>query len=63
LANNITKLFDQYRLGKKFAYLKDEGSNLNARTTILKSIMKCEVIGLDETFQGIYFGHEFFKAC
>jgi hypothetical protein len=35
-------------LGKKIAYVKDEGSNLNARTTTLKSIMKCEVISLNE---------------
>jgi hypothetical protein len=25
--------------------------------------MKCEVLGLDESFQGIYFSHPFFKAC
>jgi hypothetical protein len=51
LANNLTNLFDQYGLGKKIAYVKDEGSNLNARTTTLKSIMKCEVIGLNENFK------------
>jgi hypothetical protein len=31
--------------------------------TALKSIMRCEVIGVDESFQGIYFGHVFLKAC
>jgi hypothetical protein len=25
--------------------------------------MKCEVLGLDESFQGICFGHPFVKAC
>jgi len=25
--------------------------------------MKCEVLGLDENFQGIFFGHPFSKAC
>jgi hypothetical protein len=25
--------------------------------------MKCEVFGLDESFQGIFFGHPFSKAC
>jgi len=28
-------------------------------TTLLKSIMRCEVLGLDEVFQGTYFGHFF----
>jgi len=31
-------------------------------TTFLKSIMRCEVLGLDEVFQGTYFGHVFFKV-
>jgi len=26
-------------------------------------VMKCEVLGLDESFQGICFGHPFSKAC
>jgi hypothetical protein len=29
-------------------YVKDKGSNLNEMTIALKSIMKCEVLGLDE---------------
>ncbi len=40
-----------------------KGSNLNAMTITLKSIVKYEVIGLDENFQGICFGCVFFKAC
>jgi hypothetical protein len=34
-------------------YVKDEGSNLNAMTIILKAF------GLDESFQGTCFGHVF----
>jgi hypothetical protein len=32
-------------------------------TITLKSIMKYEVMVLDENFQGICFGHVFFKTC
>jgi hypothetical protein len=31
---------------------KDEGSNLNTMTIPLKYVIKCEVFGLDENFQG-----------
>ncbi len=51
LTNNLTKLFDQYGLRNKIiANVKDEGSNLNTMTITLKSIVKCEVLGLDENF-------------
>ncbi len=30
-------------------------------TTFLKLIMRCEVLGLDEVFQGTYFGHVFLR--
>ncbi len=51
LSNNLTKLFDQYGLRNKMVvYVKDEGSNLNTMTIALKSIIKCEVLGLDENF-------------
>jgi hypothetical protein len=29
----------------------------------LKSIIECEVLGLNESFQGASFGHAFSKAC
>jgi len=37
LANNLTKLFNQYGLKNKIiqAYVKDEGSNLNTVTIVL----------------------------
>jgi hypothetical protein len=44
---------------KKFAYVKNERSNLTTMTTTLKSIVKCEVLGFDESFQGTCFGHVF----
>jgi hypothetical protein len=45
-----------------FAYVKDWGSNLNAMTTTLKSNVKCEVIGLNQNFQGACFAHVFLKT-
>jgi len=45
---------------KNIAYVKNERSNnLNTMTIVLKSIIKCEVLGLDEIFQSIYFGRAF----
>jgi hypothetical protein len=44
------------------AYVKNEGSNLIAIATTLKSIIKCKVLGLDESFQTC-FGHFFKKKC
>ncbi len=32
-------------------------------TTTLKSITSCDVLGLEESFLGICFGHAFSKAC
>jgi hypothetical protein len=58
LANNLTKLLEQYGLRKKIIW-----SNLNTRTITFKSIIRCEVLSLDENFQGICFCHNFFKVC
>jgi hypothetical protein len=64
LVTNLTKLLDQYGLRKKkITHVKDERSNLNTRTIVLKSIIKYEVLGLDESFHGTCFGHAFSKAC
>jgi hypothetical protein len=60
----LTKFLYQYGLRNKIiAYVKDEGSNLNIMTIVLKYVVKCEVCGLDESFQGSCFGHIFSKAC
>jgi hypothetical protein len=48
---------------KIIACVKDEGSNLNIMTIALKSIINCDVLSLEESFQGICFGHAFSKAC
>jgi hypothetical protein len=43
---------------KNIAYVKNERSNnLNAMIIFFKFIIKYEVLGLDEIFQSIYFGH------
>jgi hypothetical protein len=31
-------------------YGKDEGSNINIMTTTLKSIVRCDMLGLEESF-------------
>ncbi len=43
--------------------MKDEGSNLNIMIIALKSIVSCDMLGLEESFQGNCFGHAFYKAC
>jgi hypothetical protein len=48
---------------KIIAYVKNEGSNLNIVTIASKSIVKCEVLTLDESFQGTCFIHSFSQAC
>jgi hypothetical protein len=64
LAKNLIEWLDQYDLRKKIiAYVKDEGANLNAMIVILKSMVDCEVISMEESFQGGCFGHLFYKAC
>jgi hypothetical protein len=62
LANNLTKLFDQCGLRNKIiAYVKDEGSHFNTMTIALKFVMKCEVLGFNENFQGIFLAMLFLK--
>ncbi len=64
MVRKLTELLDQYDLRKKIiAYANDEGANLNAMTIVLKSIVNWEVLGMEENFQGICFGHAFFKVC
>jgi hypothetical protein len=44
-------LLDKYGLRKKIiAFVKDEGSNLNAMTVALKVVVNCEFLGLEESF-------------
>jgi hypothetical protein len=58
LIQNLTKLLDKYALKRKIiAYVKDEGSNLNAMTNALKYVISCDCLGFEESFQGSFFGH------
>jgi hypothetical protein len=64
MVRNLIKLLDQYDLRKKIvAFVKDEVANLNAMTTTLKFVVDYEVFGMEESFQGTFFGHALFKAC
>ncbi len=47
---------------KIIACVKDEGSNLNIMTIALKSIINCDVLSLEKSFQITCFGHAFSKA-
>jgi hypothetical protein len=64
LAKKLTKLLDSCALKRKIiAYARDEISNMNIMITTLKSIVSCDMLGLEESFQGICFGHAFSKPC
>jgi len=64
LAKNLINFLDAYGLRNKIiAYVKDEGSNLYILTNVLKFVVKCENLGLEENFQGTCFGDTFSKAC
>jgi hypothetical protein len=54
---------DQYFLKNKIiAYVKYEGSyNLNIMINALEFVVCCEILGLEESFEGYCFGHAFFK--
>ncbi len=39
--------------------MKDEGWTLNTLINVLKSIVKCETLGLKESFQGTCISHVF----
>jgi len=42
---------DNYALRRKIiAYAKDEGSNINIMIATLKSIISCDVLGLEKKF-------------
>jgi len=60
LAKKMIELLDSYALRIKIiTYVKDEGFNLNNMTTIVS----CDMLGLEENFQGICFGHTSSNAC
>jgi hypothetical protein len=62
LVRSLTELLDKYGLRKKIiVYVRDEGSNLNAMTIVLKVIVNYESLNLEEGFQGTCFLHVFQK--
>jgi pyruvate dehydrogenase complex dehydrogenase (E1) component len=51
LARSLIELLDKHGLRKKIiAYVKDEGSNFNVMTTVLKVVVNYESVGLEESF-------------
>jgi hypothetical protein len=60
----LNNLLDNYGLRNMIiTYVKDGGSNLNTMTSVLKFVMKCEILVLEETeFQGTCFGCVFSKG-
>jgi hypothetical protein len=51
LAKKLIELLDNYALRRKIiTYVKDEGSNLNNMITTFKSIVSCDMLGLEEIF-------------
>ncbi len=42
--------------------MKDERSNVNTMTIVLKSIINCETLGMVKSFQVTCFEHAFFKV-
>jgi hypothetical protein len=51
LAKIFIDLLDAYGLKNKIiTYVKDEGSNLNTLTNVLKFVIKCEKSSLEESF-------------
>jgi len=62
MAKHLTKLLNQYDLRKKnVAYVKDEGANLNAMTIVLKSMVNCEVFGMEESSKPLALVMHFLK--
>ncbi len=60
---NLRELLDSYGLKKKIiANVKDEGANFNSMTIAIKFVVNCEVLGLEDNFNGTYFGHAFSKT-
>jgi len=56
LVENLIELFYLYGfLKNKMAYVKDEGSNINSMNDVLKLVVNCETLGLEESYKGTYF--------
>jgi hypothetical protein len=54
---------NSHGLSKKIiVYVKDEGVDLNSMTPTFKYVVNCEVLGLEESYNGTCFGHAFSKT-
>jgi len=63
LAKNLIDLLKIYNLRKNIiTYVKNKGFNLNINIIVLKPIVSCNILGLEESYQGTCFGHAFSKA-
>jgi hypothetical protein len=59
----FNKFVGQFGLRKIIiAYVKNESFSLNAMTFTLKIVVNYETLGLQESFNGTCFWHDFFKA-
>jgi hypothetical protein len=63
LCQKLDRIVGLFYLEEKIYCLHqgDGGSNLNTMTIALKSIIHCDMVGLEENFQGICFDHAFLK--
>jgi hypothetical protein len=58
----LQDILKQYGLKKKIiAFVKDEGSKLNIMTIVLKSIISCKAMGMEESFKATCFGCAFLR--
>ncbi len=65
MAKNLIGLLKfKYNLRKKtIVYVKNEGFNLNTMTITSKTIVSCDILGLEESHQCICFEYAFSKMC
>jgi len=64
LTVNLSNILDSFGLKKKIiTFVKDEGVNLNVMTSAPRFIMSCDVLRLEEIFNGSCFREYFSKAC
>ncbi len=63
MAKNLIELLQKYNLRKNIiTYMKNKGFNLNIKAIALKVVVSCDILGLEESYQGACFGHAFSKA-
>ncbi len=61
-AKYLIELLEKYNEKKIIAYMKDEGFNVNTMIVVSKTIVNCEILGLEKSYQGTCFRHAFSKA-